>query len=220
MPETTETRRVSAAPETLTIEWAAGGVSEFSSLWLLDNRAEGRDAHSGQRLIDIADLPERPRIRSALARDGVVRIEWEGQAPAASFELTWLAAHAHNRGAPAPETRRRRWLEGAKLDPRRDFAWSTPAQLRASRARRLVRPHSSVMDVSPDGRWFMFTSNRGFGSEPQPHALDFATLEQRLHAPGNGLRDIYVVDARVLRTTAAAHSAMRTTDRSGPGSSP
>jgi alpha-ketoglutarate-dependent taurine dioxygenase len=137
MPETTDTRRVSAAPETLTIEWAAGGVSEFSSLWLLDNRAEGRDAHSGQRLIDIADLPERPRIRSALARDGMVRIEWEGQAPAASFELAWLAAHAHNHGAPPPETQRRRWLEGAKLDPRRDFAWSTPAQLRASRARRL-----------------------------------------------------------------------------------
>ncbi len=53
--------------------------------------------------------------------------------------------------------------------------------------------------LSPDGKWFLFTSNRGFGSAPQPAPLDFATLEQRLHAPGNGLRDIYVVDASVLR---------------------
>ena len=83
MPEPLETRRVSTAPERLTIEWAGGGVSEFSSLWLLDNRAEDRDPHSGQRLIDVADLPESPRIRSARISDGVLRIEWEGQAPSA-----------------------------------------------------------------------------------------------------------------------------------------
>ncbi|MBV8307349.1 MAG: hypothetical protein JO274_07700, partial [Gammaproteobacteria bacterium] len=78
MPERSAARRVSAVPEMLTIEWADGGVSDFASLWLLDNRAEDRDPHSGQRLIDIADLPERPRIRSVVARDGTVRIEWEG----------------------------------------------------------------------------------------------------------------------------------------------
>jgi Tol biopolymer transport system component len=56
--------------------------------------------------------------------------------------------------------------------------------------------------LSPDGRWFFFTSSRGFGNEPLATRLDFAALEQRLHAPGNGLRDIYVVDAGILK---AAH---------------
>ncbi len=138
MPETIATCDVRATPEALTIEWAAGGASEFSSLWLLDNRSEDRDPHSGQRLIDIADLPESPRIRSAVARDGAVRIEWEGQPRAASFELAWLAAQAGHGGARAPERQRRRWLEGSRLDARRDFAWQELEQLRISPPARLA----------------------------------------------------------------------------------
>ena len=53
--------------------------------------------------------------------------------------------------------------------------------------------------LSPDGRWFFFTSSRGYGNEPLAQRLDFAAMEQRLHAPGNGLRDIYVVDAQILK---------------------
>jgi alpha-ketoglutarate-dependent taurine dioxygenase len=138
MPEAREARRVSAAPEALTIEWAGGGVSEFASLWLLDNRAEDRDPYSGQRLIDIADLPEAPRIRSAVTRDGTVRIEWEGEPRAASFELGWLAARANERAERAPQEQRRLWLEGATLDARRDFAWVSLGELRASPPARLV----------------------------------------------------------------------------------
>ncbi len=138
MPETIATTDVRAAPEALTVEWAGGGVSQFSSLWLLDNCSQDRDPHSGQRLIDIADLPESPRIRSAVARDGAVRIEWEGQARAASFELAWLAAHADQRVMRAPETQRRRWLEGSRLDARRDFAWVDLGQLRTGRPARLA----------------------------------------------------------------------------------
>ena len=52
------------------IEWTDGTLSEFASLWLRDNVREDRDPHSGQRLIDIADLPEDPRIRSATAQGG------------------------------------------------------------------------------------------------------------------------------------------------------
>jgi alpha-ketoglutarate-dependent taurine dioxygenase len=138
MPEAREARRVSAAPEALTIEWAGGGVSEFASLWLLDNRAEDRDPHSGQRLIDIADLPEAPRIRSAVTRDGTVRIEWEGEPRAASFELGWLAARANEQAERAPQEQRRLWLEGATLDARRDFAWVSLGELRASPPARLA----------------------------------------------------------------------------------
>lgn len=52
--------------------------------------------------------------------------------------------------------------------------------------------------LSPDGKVFVFTSNRGFGSQPLDRALSFDQLERRLRAPGNGLRDIYYVSADAL----------------------
>lgn len=52
--------------------------------------------------------------------------------------------------------------------------------------------------LSPDGKIFIFTSNRGFGSQGLDRALGFDQLEQRLHSPGNGLRDIYYVRADAL----------------------
>ncbi|HXB18331.1 MAG TPA: TauD/TfdA family dioxygenase [Steroidobacteraceae bacterium] len=122
--------RVSATPETLTIEWSQGGMSEFASLWLRDNVHEDRDQVSGQRLVDIVDLPAAPRIRALRADAERVHIEWEGEARGAAFELGWLAAQADPATAQRPELERRLWLEGARLTPRRDFAW---AQLAAAR---------------------------------------------------------------------------------------
>ena len=52
--------------------------------------------------------------------------------------------------------------------------------------------------LSPDGRIFVFTSNRGFGSQPLDRTLSFDQLERRLRSPGNGLRDIYYVSADAL----------------------
>ena len=73
--------------------------------------------------------------------------------------------------------------------------WQAPAHLPAP-------INSSAWEfgprLSPDGKWFMFTSNRGFGSQPLPRRLDFDELEHKLRAPGNGLRDIYVIDAGAL----------------------
>ena len=137
MPETIEVERVRAAPEALTIEWAGGGVSEFASLWLLDNRAEDRDAHSGQRLIDITELPEGPRICSAVRQDRSVRIEWLGESRVAVFDLAWLAAHAFGRSPRPPELEIRRWQEGATLDAGRDFGWASVDNMRARPAVRL-----------------------------------------------------------------------------------
>ncbi len=102
-------KRLSAMPEALTIEWGNGAVNEFASVWLRDNRREDRDPHSGQRLIDIADLPQDPRIRSAAVDGSLVRIEWQSEPHTASYEVTWLAAHAANSGPDAgtdqPRTR-------------------------------------------------------------------------------------------------------------------
>jgi alpha-ketoglutarate-dependent taurine dioxygenase len=130
-------RRISTTPEALTVEWMNGEVGEFASVWLRDNMREDRDPHSGQRLIDIADLPERPRIRSASARDTTVCIEWESEPRPAVFELEWLAAHAGSARRQPAEYSTRRWLEGAALDASRDFAWARFDEARRDGALRL-----------------------------------------------------------------------------------
>jgi alpha-ketoglutarate-dependent taurine dioxygenase len=114
-------KRLWSRPDMLSIEWTDGTLSEFASLWLRDNLPEDRDPHSGQRLVDIADLPEDPRIRSAVARNGAVNVEWEAESRRGTFAVEWLLAQAADRpGASEPG----RWLEGATLDAARDFAWA------------------------------------------------------------------------------------------------
>ena len=129
-------KRLWSNADMLSIEWADGTLSEFASLWLRDNLREDRDPHSGQRLIDIADLPENPRIRSAVARNGAVNVEWEAEARSASFALEWLLAHAANRSPGRPELAPKRWLEGACIDPARDFQWAAFPEVHADRSLR------------------------------------------------------------------------------------
>jgi gamma-butyrobetaine dioxygenase len=126
---------VSAAPDRLTIRWADGQLSEVSSLWLRDNRPDDRDPHSGQRLIDIVDVPESPRLRSAALDAEGVRIEWADGGRHTLFNKEWLAAYARAESPAEPKVRP--WLEGGALDAARDFAWASPAALRADPEQRL-----------------------------------------------------------------------------------
>ncbi len=138
MPSGTRVRRLTAAPERLTIEWEDGRQSEFASLWLRDNRREDRDPHSGQRLIDVTDLPEHPRIRAATAENGGVRIEWQDDARPAHFELAWLAAQARPRSEARPELNVHPWLEGSSLTAAADFPWLSLREARAAPELRLA----------------------------------------------------------------------------------
>jgi alpha-ketoglutarate-dependent taurine dioxygenase len=136
LKDTISVKRLWSLPDLLGIEWSDGTSSEFASLWLRDNLREDRDPHSGQRLIDIADLPESPRIRSAAAHNGSVQVEWESEPRPASFELQWLLAHAANRPGRGPQFTPKPWLEGARLDAVRDFAWATFPDARSDRGQR------------------------------------------------------------------------------------
>jgi gamma-butyrobetaine dioxygenase len=129
-------KRLWSNPDMLSIEWADGTLSEFASMWLRDNLPEDRDTHSGQRLIDIADLPENPRIRAASAHDGAVKVEWEAESRTASFEIQWLLAHAANRSQGRRAFPARHWLEGAGLDAARDFAWAAFSEIQSNRSLR------------------------------------------------------------------------------------
>jgi gamma-butyrobetaine dioxygenase len=183
------------------MEWEDGEASEFASLWLRDNVREDRDPHSGQRLIDIADLPAQPRIRGATADHDLVHIEWEGEARGAAFAIEWLAAHAFGRSERQPELLIRPWLEGAALVAERDFAWVELTAARADTRLRLqwltrllqdgiafvsgVPAHESALLGAMPLIGRVLETNYGLAfdvrSVPQPENLAYSDLGLGLH---------------------------------------
>ena len=117
-------RRIVWTPRAVSVEWNDGAVGEYASPWLRDNRPEDRDPHSGQRLIDVADLPRAPRIAAAVALADALRVEWQDEPGSTHYDFGWLRAHKPA-AEPRPELRREPWLEGAALDAERDLAWLT-----------------------------------------------------------------------------------------------
>lgn len=55
--------------------------------------------------------------------------------------------------------------------------------------------------LTPDGKRLLFTSTRGRFDRPLDRRLDYAGLLDAIRGPGNGLRDIYQVDAAALALT-------------------
>ena len=129
--------RIGSTPEHLTIVWADGAVAEFAGVWLRDNLLEDRDPHSGQRLVDIADLPARPLIRCASVAGDTIRIEWASETATATFAVAWLAAHTAGDAAERPERVTTTWLHGAAMHAAHDFAWASFEELRGDSAAKL-----------------------------------------------------------------------------------
>ena len=208
MSDIPEVKRLWSEPGMLSIEWGDGKVSEFASLWLRDNLREDRDPHSGQRLIDIVDLPDDPRIRSAAAQDGTVHVAWEAESRTASFELRWLLAHASNRSPGRASLTPKRWLEGARLDATRDFKWAAFSEakedpsLRAQWLERLFQDGIAFLSDVPSREDGIFAAaslvgrvletNYGLAydvrSVPQPENLAYSDLGLGLHTD-NPYRD-------------------------------
>jgi gamma-butyrobetaine dioxygenase len=130
--------KVSTNPESLIIEWPTGATREYVSLWLRDNVKAQRDSQSGQRLVDIADLPATPKIRSAELLGGVVKVQWEDESAAAEFALQWLERQGTSSVPLRPERSIRTWLDGASKDAAGDFAWIEHAALFADSAAKLA----------------------------------------------------------------------------------
>jgi gamma-butyrobetaine dioxygenase len=151
----TNLNKASWTPEMLALEWSNGQRSEFPSIWLRDNCPCDRDSLSGQRLIDIADLPAEPKISSVCAEEREIVISWESETRLARFDLAWLRDNSP--GTP-PWDRKlgaKKWLEGSDLDPTKDFAWGTFVEIRdslSSRANwmsRLVRDGIAFLSGVP-----------------------------------------------------------------------
>lgn len=127
-------RRLDWTPTMLAVEWSDGRRAEFASIWLRDNLPADRDAFSGQRLIDVADLPASPRIRRAELRAGALTVEWEQECTQSCFPSQWLARQAVALEGPSERWRARLWPDGAVRDAVRDFAWTNPETMGADPA--------------------------------------------------------------------------------------
>lgn len=190
--------RIASDDDALTVEWADGERQSFAAEWLLDNAPEHRDAHSGQRLIDVTDLPAHPRIRSATLEEGVVRLEWDGPTPPTRLRIDWLQQFRCSLAPPAAATPRR-WLEGAALHARTDFAIldfdelrSDPERRRDWLARLLAQGLALIEHVPQDGlleamRCVGRVQETNYGvvfevrSVPQPENLAYSDLGLGLH---------------------------------------
>jgi hypothetical protein len=62
--------------------------------------------------------------------------------------------------------------------------------------------NSSALDfcpnMSPDKKYFFFTSERGFADQPLKRRLTYREFMEKIRGPGNGLGDIYRIDARAV----------------------
>jgi Tol biopolymer transport system component len=82
------------------------------------------------------------------------------------------------------------------LSQRTDGAWSKPANLGNKINSTGV---DSAPRISPDGKYFFWTSTRGYGSEDQQvKQLSYAELANKLQNAGNSLGDIYQIDLNAL----------------------
>ena len=89
------------------IDWADGRRSRFAAIWLLDNRPDGRHTPEGQRLFDVGDLPDEPRIAGAEASGAGISITFAG-GPTLTFAADWLRAHALDEASRAERRPTRR----------------------------------------------------------------------------------------------------------------
>src|ERR1700681_908950 len=212
---------VSARDALLIVEWTDGISGEFPSIWLRDNLPEDRDSYSGQRLIDVTDLPIDPRIRTATLADTKVRIVWQDESRVSMFALDWLYEHALTRHQ-GPPLEPRRWLDGSQLEPARDFAWRSMAalqadpQIRLAWLTRLVRDGIAFLTEVPRAEAGILEAMTLIGrvaatnyglvfdvrAEPQPENLAYSDFGLGLHTD-NPYRDP-VPGFQALHTLVAA----------------
>jgi gamma-butyrobetaine dioxygenase len=93
-------------PDGLRLEWADGFRVDLPAIWLRDFRPEDRDPSTGQRLVDIADLPEQPRLAFARIQGDALFVGWEEPGTPATrycFRQVRVAATPRRpRPGPAP----------------------------------------------------------------------------------------------------------------------
>ena len=116
-----------AGGKVLSVGWQDGTSSRISAWWLRDHLPGNADGHSGQRFVDVMDLPADPLLQHVEVIDSTVLLDWQDGVKA-SFATAWLAVHAV---PPVPATPKARlWLKAAGMTPTGDFSRTSLAALR------------------------------------------------------------------------------------------
>ena len=95
---------------------------------------------------------------------------------------------------------------GRDKKPQSDLFISFAQDSGWTEARRLAPPINTetgreyAPKISPDGKWFFFSSTRSTWDRVNPSPMTTREYEKRLRSPGNGLGDMYYVDVRLLPT--------------------
>lgn len=130
----------------LTIDWRGGGSEAFHYVWLRDNCPCARCLHpSGQRLLDILDLPSDAVPRKVtLDEAGALLIRWDPDGHESRYPAEWLKRHAY--GAEARAKRRRKpVLWDARLQSLPEAGWPSVAE-----------------DLEAERRWLAALLDHGF----------------------------------------------------------
>lgn len=87
-------QRIEYTSDSVVVYWEDGAKAALDSLWLYHNHPEHWDRRSGQRLVDIPDLPETLPIDSAHVSEKTdLIVLWNGDHCPAHFSGEWLRQH-------------------------------------------------------------------------------------------------------------------------------
>ncbi len=92
-----EITSIEIQPQGVTLTWENGERHDLPAVWWLHNSPSRIDSQTGQRLVDILDLPMVPRIASGRLTDGALEIEFDEPSEAVSYPVgllrSWLDTH-------------------------------------------------------------------------------------------------------------------------------
>ena len=116
----------------LTVMWRGGGSDPFHYLWLRDNCPCPNCLHpSGQRLVDILDLPADPAPRTVMLDEGgALLIRWDAEGHESRYAADWLRRYAYGPDARAARTS----VKAMYSRPRKAPSANTPLRRPRSRA--------------------------------------------------------------------------------------
>lgn len=205
----------------LTVDWLGGGSDPFHYVWLRDNCPCPRCLHpSGQRLVDILDLPAdaAPRMVT-LDEAGALVIRWDPDGHESRYAGAWLRRHAYGPEARAAR-RHEPILWDARLTPLPETDWPSLASDIGIELRWLgaLRDHGFALlhgvpaepgMVARVGDHIGFVRTTNYGrvfdviSKPDPNNLAYTALALGVHTdnpyrdptPGYQLLHCLVADA-------------------------
>jgi alpha-ketoglutarate-dependent taurine dioxygenase len=141
---------VSYSADHVQLDWSDGRSVTLPAVWLRDNLPADRDPHSGQRLIDVTDLPDKVLVDSAQVSDDCLTVRFAGDTTVGTLALGWLEGVLLGPDPSAPP-RPQIWRTIGAPPAADDFAFATCQSWRDDEAIR----HRWLTRVWADGLAFL-----------------------------------------------------------------